>query len=186
MFALSFYLQLIEDEESKDKLSWIYENFLNVMLYTAKKYVGQYQTEEDVVHDAVLKIIDNLEHVDISNPAKSKNYVCIIVKSCAIDWLRKRKNYSDTELDSVAYELESPEPSPLEQVLTKDGYEKLVKCIRSLPDTYRLACELKFINSCKEAEIADILGVTPKNVSVRIVRGKKKLIQMLKEEDHID
>lgn len=43
MFALSFYLQLIEDEESKDKLSWIYENFLNVMLYTAKKYVGQYQ-----------------------------------------------------------------------------------------------------------------------------------------------
>ena len=37
MFALSFYLQLIEDEESKDKLSWIYENFLNVMLYTAKK-----------------------------------------------------------------------------------------------------------------------------------------------------
>ena len=102
MFALSFYLQLIEDEESKDKLSWIYENFLNVMLYTAKKYVGQYQAEEDVVHDAVLKIIDNLEHVDISNPAKSKNYVCIIVKSCAIDWLRKRKNYSDTELDSVA------------------------------------------------------------------------------------
>ena len=135
MLSPSLYLQGTEDEESKDKLSWIYENYLAAMLYTAKKYVGQHQVEEDVVHNAILKIIDNLDYIDPSEPVKTKNYVCIIVKSCAIDWLRKNKNYSDTDLDSCTYEVESTEPSPLEQVLTQEGYNKLVRCIRSLPDT---------------------------------------------------
>ncbi len=186
MLSPSLYLQGTEDEESKDKLSWIYENYLAAMLYTAKKYVGQHQVEEDVVHNAILKIIDNLDHIDPSEPVKTKNYVCIIVKSCAIDWLRKNKNYSDTDLDSCTYEVESTEPSPLEQVLTQNGYNKLVRCIRSLPDTYRLVCELKYIHGCKEREIADILNLTVKNVSIRIVRGRKKLIHMLREGENND
>lgn len=186
MLAPSFYLQSIEDEESIDKLSWIYANYLKAMLFTAKKYVGAYQAEEDVVHDAIFKIIDNLEHVDPSEPAKSKNYVCIIVKSCAIDWLRKHKNYNEVELDSCTYDIESTEPSPIDQILTQEGYNNLVDYIRSLPDTYRLPCELKFIYGFKDAEIAEILNITQKNVSVRIVRGKQKIIQMLKEGENND
>lgn len=61
-----------------------------------------------------------------------------------------------------------------------------MRCIRSLPDTYRLVCELKYIHGCKEREIADILNLTVKNVSVRIVRGRKKLIHMLREGENND
>lgn len=72
MLSPSLYLQGTEDEESKDKLSWIYENYLAAMLYTAKKYVGRHQVEEDVVHNAILKIIDNLDHIDSFRACKNQ------------------------------------------------------------------------------------------------------------------
>ncbi len=183
MLPLSFYLCSVSVDYDQDKLTLIYEQFLDAMLFTAKKYVGSYQAEEDVVHDAVLKIIDNLNKVDLSNTAQSKNYVCIIAKSCAIDWLRNHK-YDNTleNIDAVDVETASDGPSPLEQVLSKDGYEKLVNGIRSLNDTYRTVCELKFIHDLKERDIAELLGISPKNVSVRIARGRKILMELLKED----
>ena len=187
MLPLSFYLYTLNEDYDQDKLALIYEKFLGSMLYTAGKYVGHYQAQEDVVHNAILKIIDNLDKVDLSNTGKSKNFVCIITKSCAIDWLRNHKHDSELEdIDTMEYSLEAETPSPLEQVLSNDGYEKLVNCIRSLNETHRMVCELKFIHNLKEREIAEILGLTPKNVSVRIARGRKMLMEMLKEEYKVD
>ncbi len=36
------FAQLVETEADRDKLTWIYENDLDAMLYTARKYVGAY------------------------------------------------------------------------------------------------------------------------------------------------
>ena len=44
---LMLFAQLVETEADRDKLTWIYENDLDAMLYTARKYVGAYQAEAD-------------------------------------------------------------------------------------------------------------------------------------------
>lgn len=181
MFPISLYVCAIENAEERDTLTWIYENLLNVMLATAKKYVGVYQVEEGVVHNAILKIMDHLDGIDRSNMPRSRSYVCCIVKSCAIDWLRKNKRQTEVDTEEEDFDRESEEPLPLDILVTNEGYEKLVNCIRSLPDTYRMVCELKFLHGMKEREIAQILQITEKNVSVRIVRGRQKLIQSVTE-----
>lgn len=181
MFPISLYVCAIENAEERDTLTWIYENLLNVMLATAKKYVGVYQVEEGVVHNAILKIMDHLDGIDRSNMPRSRSYVCCIVKSCAIDWLRKNKRQTEVDTEEEDFDRESEEMLPLDILVTNEGYEKLVNCIRSLPDTYRMVCELKFLHGMKEREIAQILQITEKNVSVRIVRGRRKLIQSVTE-----
>lgn len=181
LFPISLYVCAIENAEERDTLTWIYENLLNVMLATAKKYVGVYQVEEGVVHNAILKIMDHLDGIDRSNIPRSRSYVCCIVKSCAIDWLRKNKRQAEADMEEEDFDRESEEMLPLDILVTNEGYEKLVNCIRSLPDTYRMVCELKFLHGMKEREIAQILQITEKNVSVRIVRGRRKLIQSVTE-----
>lgn len=192
MLPVSFYISALDHAENVDirdvdirdvdKLTWIYENLLGLMLGVAKKYVRQYQTEEDVVHDAILKIIDNLDHIQLDDVPRTRSYVCLIVKCCAIDWLRKREPYRETELETVADMLEDAEPLPLDYVVSEDGYARLLQCIRALPDTYRMVCEFKFVHGLKEREIADLMQITEKNVSVRVSRGRQKLMQMLQEE----
>lgn len=182
MLSLSFYLCDIESEANRDKLTIIYSTYLDVMMYTAKKYVGIYQAEEDIVHDAILKVIDNLDKIDLTKTTQTKSFVCIITKSCAIDWLRKRKHDVATSLDDIPVTLEDDERPPLEYVITEEGYQKLIQCINSLSEIYRDVCELKFVSGFKEREIAKILGISEKNVSVRIVRARKLLKKMLKED----
>ena len=187
MLSLSMYLITLSDDYDQDKLTILYNQFVKYMLSTAKKYVGIYQAEEDVVHNAILKIIDNLDHIDLQNTTKTRNYVCIITKSCAIDWLRNHKHDNEMEdIDSLTYDLEPEAPSPLELILSKDGYERVVNSIRSMDDKYRMVCELKFIHNMKENEIAELLGITQKTVSVRVYRSRKMLQKMLKEEYKVD
>lgn len=181
MLPISLYVCTLDNAEDIDTLTWIYENLLPVMLATAKKYVGLYQVEEDVVHNAILKIIDHLDGVDRSNMPKSRSYVCCIVKSCAIDWLRKNKRQTEVDTEEEDLDQTDEEPLPLDILVSNEGYEKLVNYIRSLPDTYRIVCEFKFLHGMKEREIAQILQITEKNVSIRIVRGRRKLIQSITE-----
>ena len=182
MHALALYLCNIASEEDQDKLTILYNTYLDIMMYTARKYVGQYQVEEDVVHNAILKIIANLEKVDLSQAVQTKSFVCIVTRNCAIDWLRKRHREESTSLEDIPPVLESDERPPIDYVMTEDGYQKLIGCIHRLGDTYREVCDLKFVSGYKEREIAEILGISEKNVSVRIFRGRRKLIEMLKEE----
>ena len=88
MQALALYLCDIASEEEQDKLTVLYNSYLNLMMHVAQKYVGKYQAEEDVVHNAILKIIANLEKIDLTEKLKTRNFVCLVTKHCAIDWLR--------------------------------------------------------------------------------------------------
>ena len=65
--------------------------------------------------------------------------------------------------------------------MTKDGYEQLIRYIGEMSDTYREVCQLRFICGLKEREIAEALGITQKNVTARIARGRRQLIEKIKE-----
>lgn len=182
MFPLTFYLCTVNTPEEQDKLTIIYTKYLGYMSGIARKYVGQYQAEEDVAHNTIMKTISNLDKIDLSNEAATYCYLSKMTKCCAIDWLRKEKRYLADDIDEVDYMVKSDEPSPVDKIMSEDGYKHLVNCIRTMKETYRDVCELKFVCGLKEREIAKILGISEKNVSVRIVRGRKILIDMLKEE----
>lgn len=182
MFPLSFYLYTIETEEDRRKLEVIYEEYLASMSRVARAYVGKYQAEEDVVHNAIMKLIDNLHKIDLNDKEATWSYVRKTTYSSAIDWLKHEKKFIAEDIDELDSVVESDDPLPLERVMSKDGYRYLVQCIRSLKDTYRDACELKFLCGKKEREIAQILCISEKNAGIRIVRGRQALIEMLKED----
>lgn len=86
---ISFYLSIIETEEDKDKVVFIYENFYSFMCYTAGQVLGQGKPEvEDAVHNAMLKIIERLDMIDITDEIKVKNLCGIIAKNIAKDHLK--------------------------------------------------------------------------------------------------
>ena len=182
MLPIALYLSVIDSDENRDKLTVIYDKYLGTMSKIARQYVAKYQAEGDVVHNAILKIIDNLDKIDLDYDVGTYCYVCKITKSCAIDWLRKENKYLCDDICECDYMVKSDEPLPLDKIISEEGYNYLIQCIRSMSETYRDVCELKFVCGLKEREIAKVLNISEKNVSVRIVRGRKLLIDMLKEK----
>ena len=179
---ISYYLSVVKTEEERDKILYIYENFYPFMCYTAGQvFKGKTQDIEDAVHDAMLKIIDNIDIIDLSDIRRARSLCGIIAKNKAKDKC-KAKSSQVISFEDLLSETSTSDNSPDEIVITKDTYKVVLKALRSLDDKYRDICILKYLHQLKEREIALVLDLSPKTVSTRIFRGKQILREKLRKE----
>lgn len=177
---LQFYLSLADNDGDRDKLEYIYTHYYGLMFAVAIKYAHNEETARDVIHDAMLKVIPHLPKIDMSNPQRLKNFLCVVVKHRAIDVLRRNNALPTSALEDVDFSLNDPSPTPVEQLLSMDGYNQILSCINQMSDTYRSVCELKYIGEMTESQIAETLHLSPKAVNSRIFRAKQILKSALR------
>ena len=150
------------------------------MYYSAYQASGNWTDAEDAVHDAMIKLIELLDRLDFDNRPKLKAFCCIIARNKAIDKAWREKAITSSELrEEIASD--DPSYSPEQTAIKRETYEKLIKAIASLGETYRDACALRFVYGMKEREIASLLDIPEKTAQARIRRGKELLKQMIGE-----
>ncbi len=174
---LSVYLSMVNNSEDEDKILYIYENYYAYMSYCAEQILGD--REEDVrdsVHSAMIKVIERLDSIDLTDKRRAKNYFGTIAKNKARDILKSK--YSNTLPIDDSFDLNE---NAEELYIGKIEYESLITSIFKLDEKYRDVLMLRYINEFKEKEIAEILGIPQKTVSTRISRGKQRLYAILKE-----
>lgn len=186
MLILSVYLLALETEEERDKLTRIYEKYYTFMRCCALRYAKDTGAEDDIVHDSILKIIDHMDKIDLDRDDAAKCFLSTVVKNKARDWWRKETRRIAVDIDEEEFRVADDGLMPMDAVLSQEGYERLVGYITELNDTYRDVCNLKYICGLKEREIAECLDLSPKNVSVRIVRGRQKLMERIRKESGHD
>ena len=181
MTMISYYLSIVETDEEREKIIVIYNKYYSYMAYKAGMILKNQQDIEDTVHNAMLKIIDNLDLIDINNEIRTKSFFTAIVQNKAKDLLKLRENQNSYIEESIT-ENRTDEADPSDVFISKETYDTIIKTIRSMSDTYRDVCMLKYVNGLKEREIALVLDLTPKNVSLRVFRGKQILREALRKE----
>lgn len=173
------FLALLDDPEDQEKFAGIYESYRHFMWYVANQKLQDAQLAEDAVQEAFFSLLRHLDKVEDIHSPKTKKFLATIVRSKAVDILRKQK--PQEELTD-----QMPESSDggdlLNQYLTRENYHRLTACILELDDTYRVVFEYKYLYEMKDAEIGDILGISAKNVNVRYFRARKMLREMLRKE----
>ena len=168
----------------RDKIEYIYRQYYPLMRYAAGRVLGRdSHGAEDAVHDAMIKIIKNVDSVDVTDPTRLKNLCCIIARNCATDRLRKKEGKS-AALSEIPEDAADAERLPEESVISEETFDSVLAAIRSLPDIYRDACILKYVYKLKEKRIAALLGIPEKTASTRIQRGKMLLRDTLRKEGY--
>jgi len=173
------------DKNNISKIEYIYNNYHNLMLFFANEFPSNLYTAEDVVQEAFIKIIKYINKIDINEENKTKAFIRIVIKSVVMDMNRKNIPRTLEETETI-FEIKDNEISPLEQIINKEEYDKIIDCISRLSDTYKDVCILKYVNDLSEKEIAKILNLPLKTVNVRIFRGKQMLKQMIAESRERD
>ncbi len=80
----------------------------------------------------------------------------------------------------------APMPAEFPEINHPDNQEHLrflYECIAALPETDRIVISLE-LEDLPQAEIAQITGLSPANVRVRIHRIKEKLTQKFRQREH--
>lgn len=113
--------------------------------------------------------------------ASLRTFVLRIAHNRAISTLALRRN--NVPLDEAS-EIASEAPSPDVQASRKEEADRLWQTVQKLPLGWRQAIMLR-LEGLSLAEVADVLGITENNATVRVNRARKRLGELL-ETSHAD
>ncbi|MBQ8145955.1 MAG: sigma-70 family RNA polymerase sigma factor [Clostridia bacterium] len=178
---LLFYLSLIDTDESKDKITKIYESYLDWMLKIAFHYLQDERDAEDAVNDVFLSIINNGCSVPDGDEDRVKSYLYICIKHSSLKISRskcKGKTISFDSLFNVSSKFDIED-----ELLKKDRFEAMLRAIDTLPSIYRDVLTMYIVFEKSLKEIADLTGVSYKTVATRFRRGRAILKERLGDID---
>lgn len=165
------YLAVIDEPVQKSKFEIVYHQYRGLMYYVAYRILNNASDAEDAVHDAFVKIAENMEKISDPVCPKTQSYVVTIVENKAIDLYRRKQRRGALPLE----ETEGLSVSPQEPL-------GLAECIVKLPPRYRQVILLKYHQGFSCAEIASLLGISLSAAQKLDRRAKEKLQQLAEKE----
>lgn len=167
---LTFYLNLVETPEEKDKVEALYYQYRTLMKYMAMKILRNEETAEDAVGDAMVALIENLDRIEDVYAEKTKSFIYIVIRNVSLNRLKKETRWKKENIEDYA-NLPLDKADPFESVYVKECLER----IEELPDIYRDILQLKVYYKMTNREIAKLLRISEALVRKRLERARNLL-----------
>ena len=129
---------------------------------------------KDLTQESFVRLWQCLEKGDQIDNVRAFLYK--IAGNLVIDHVRKKKSVS---LDALAEEGFEPGQDDLPAIQNRLDMESALVILEKVPEPYRQALVLRYVEDLDPAEIAAITGETANVISVRIHRGLEKLRSFL-------
>ena len=171
---LIFLLTFIDNEEDRQKLAAIFNEYHVQMEKVAMRILAEQKDAEDAVQNAFIQVIKHFEKAKEIHCEEMLFWLISIVKNEALMILRKNKKAVPLE----DWEAPISDSEPEKEL----DYKALVELFTQMPDTYRAVLEMKFLLDYKDSEIARRLGISETAVSTRVSRGRRLLQDLVREE----
>ena len=174
---LAFYMSFIDDDDDKKKFEMLYNLYGKRMAKVAFSVLKNKEDAEDAVQDTFVKIARNMRSIGDPDSGETLSYVLKATKNTAINLSQKNttrnKHIQFEDVENMTDE------QFLDKLRIQERYEETVEAISSLDDTYNDVLFYHFVSGMKIKEIADLLGRKSSTVHQQIVRGKRKLLEIL-------
>lgn len=172
---MMIYLQMIDTPEDRSKFELLYMEYRGLMFHVANKILHNEQDAEDTVHQAFLKVAENIEKIGDPKCPKTQGYIVTIAEHKAIDLYRRHQKRQvvmlDDDLPGVA--------------AIYEGENTLAACILKLPARYREVILLRYYQGYSVKEVAAILGLSFSAASKLDQRAKNRLRELYEKEDRL-
>jgi RNA polymerase sigma-70 factor (ECF subfamily) len=128
---------------------------------------------EEAMHDVFMKIFESIDH--LQDEAAFYSWSQRIAIHTSIDRVRRFKPVFEP-IDGLLVADEEPEEEPELSV------ESIKQELNNLPDGYRIVLSMRLFEECEFEAIAQALQIKESSVRSQYMRGRKKLISMLKNK----
>lgn len=174
--AQCFRRYLDGDESGFDELLKTHRDSLTFFIY---RYVHDESIAEDLCIDTFTELLLHKRRYNFKIPLK--NYLFMVARSRAIDYLRHAKRFATVELSEAENETADGE-TPEEVLLKNEQSRVLNNAMKELPDEMQVAMHLVYIEELSYKEAAKIMKKSPKQVDNLLTRAKSALRTTLSKE----
>ncbi len=154
----------------------LYNRYVKAMFNTALRIVRVREEAEDVIQESFL---DGFLKIDrFRGESTFGAWLKSIVVNKAIAKLRAQK----MDFEEIGNEGYYADTEDLDLEENKDTVYKIKKALNALPNGFRLVLSLYLFEGYDHQEIGQILGINEATSRSQYLRGKAKLVEILKEK----
>ncbi len=144
-----------------------------------QRIVGDPDVAEDLCVDTFMELLLHKRRYNFKIPLK--NYLFMVARSRAIDFLRRFRRYSVVELSEAENETAESE-TPEEIVLKTERSRSLHRAMKTLPNEMQIALHLVYFEGLSYQEAAMVMKKKPKQIDNLLSRSKTELRTILEKE----
>lgn len=174
---------LAKNNNQKSQTKLINYFWVDVFSFVMKKV-----QDENVADEITVSVFSKvLAKLDLYDPNfQFKTWILTIAQNTVIDYWRKKNRENEDSTDNFDDFKNQFARSPEELLISEEDHKQILNIIESLDFNYQEIIRLRFFEEKSIKEIADELGLTIANTKVRIMRAKKVLSELLKNNEFED
>ena len=142
----------------------------------AYRRLGNHESAEDAVQDTLLRAYRALPSFD--GDLRLRAWLHRILTNVCHDEGKRRRRQTDL-IDKLEAEPVELAPDPIEEAVLHDTVRIMSDALAELPESYREALVLRYVDGLSFREVAEITGVTEENARARVHRGRLALHKVL-------
>lgn len=177
---LSVLILAAQNKDQKAQTKLINTFWMDVFSFVLRKVQNE-NTADEITVNVFSKVLSKLDLYD--SDFQFKTWILTIAQNTIIDfWRRKSRNNEDAKEDFADVKNQFAK-SPEELLISEEDQLKLQDIVASMDANYQDIIRLRFFEEKSIKEISEELGISVSNTKIRIMRAKKVLAQLLKDND---
>jgi RNA polymerase sigma-70 factor (ECF subfamily) len=165
------------DMKSFETLVNLYKDKMYCFLF---KMTLSKEDSDDLLQETFICVFKNL--YKYNDKWKFSTWIYKIATNLLKNYWKKKEKLHTRELSQFPLDdLYSDFNNPEIKYENKESYLQIVKILNELDYNYKIVFVLKYVKDFSIADIANITGVSPENVKMRIYRTRKKICKEFKK-----
>ena len=181
MLSLAVLLDLIDDQEDRNKFDVLMNKYWKDAWYVANRVLNDKHLAEDIVQDTFEIVARKIKTINTDIPRKTKSYITTIAEHLAYDKLEERNNTIIFSVEDIIEDNYSISIDIESLLMDSSRRDDVLSAARSLDKFYSTPLLLYFDN-LPHKEIAEILKISENAARQRVHRAKIKVLKILGEE----
>lgn len=166
----------LDSADSARQNQFISEHLRRVFLLIYR-IVGNVDDAQDLSQEVFIKVLQRQDQ--LRDPEKAAHWLSRIATNAAIDFLRRHKRISFSDLDDVPPLAAPLTESPENQVLRAESQTRLEAGFSALTERERLALVLRDVEDLPAEDVAKHLGCSKATVRSHIANARVKFRKFL-------
>lgn len=168
----------------KEFFESFYERNKRFVFYIAGKYATVVEEREDLVQDAIERLLSNVSTLKELNEKKEKKYIALTVRTAYIDNEKKKKKIcgSPEQSGAIMETLVLAGIVSLEDAHRLSAWLDVEQLRKELPSRDWYVLEGKYLLGYTQEQLANQIGVSPDSIRMIICRAKGKARLILHPE----
>lgn len=159
----------------------MYDKHKNLMYATARKYISDNPTIEDIVQDSLLRLMRKAGTLQKLDGCILAGYVVSTVRNTAINYTKKQSVIKKHIEDCCEFD-ESGKILEMDALLIiSEQSQALAEIWPLLPESDQIILEGKYLLGYTDRELAGMLRCKSESIRMKLTRARRKALKMIVE-----